>query len=163
MRSTNLGPEGTQTRILEHLPPLQVLSEALVPDVDLKLELAEGKGKARRDVRLDEGGESVELPALNIDLEDIDMGVTILLHESLEGVHGRVVVGAVLVLAAQAEGVEVGSVHETRGNFRAEGLDAEVVTPDLTVLGILEDLRLEGRLVVDTCRGRDASLALAPI
>lgn len=73
---TNLSPEGAQPSSFEHLPPCQELSERLLPDMHLELQLAEWQRAPRVDVRLDEGSEGLELPSFNINLEDVDMVVT---------------------------------------------------------------------------------------
>ena len=111
---TYLCPEWTETNSLKHLPPCQILIEGLLPDVDLKLKLPERNGESRRYVWFKKGGQSIEFPSFNIDLEDINMGMsyvtainrysrllrqkqTIKLHERLEGIHGWCVVRTMLV------------------------------------------------------------------
>jgi len=44
----------------------------------------------------------------------------------------------------------MGAVGERRGNFRSEGFHAKIIAPDLTVLGILQNLSLKRGLVVDS-------------
>lgn len=55
-----------------------------------------------------------------------------------------------LVLTAEPESLEMGTVRQRRRDLRAERLDTEVVPPDLAVLGVLQNLSLERRFVVDT-------------
>lgn len=145
-----LCPEWAEANSLEHLPPCQVLSEGLLPDVDLKLKLPERNGESRRYVWFEKGGQSIKLPSFNIDLEDINMGMSIHLHERLEGIHGRCVVRTMLVRARQSEGLEMGAVAKRLWNFRSEGLYTEIIAPDLTVLGILQNLSLKRGLVVNS-------------
>lgn len=66
------------------------------------------------------------------------MTLTVLVHQRLESVHWGVCVG--LVGAGKADGGEVGAVGAVAGDLRAEGGDAEVVAPDLAVVGVREDL-----------------------
>lgn len=150
INQVGLCPEWAEANSLEHLPPCQVLSEALLPDVDLKLKLPERNGESRRFIWFKKCGQSIKLPSFNIDLEDIDMGMSIKLHERLEGIHGRCVVGTMPVGARQSEGLEMGAVGKRLGNFRPEGLHAKIVAPDFTVLGILQNLSLKRGLVVDS-------------
>lgn len=55
--------------------------------MNLELELTKGKGFARFEVRLDKRRQCLKLPALDIDLEDVDVLVTIAGHQGLEGKH----------------------------------------------------------------------------
>ena len=73
---TYLCPEWAEANSLKHLPPCQILIEGLLPDMDLKLKLPERNGESRRYVWFKKGGQSIEFPSFNIDLEDIDMGVS---------------------------------------------------------------------------------------
>lgn len=68
--------EWTETSLLKHLKPRKDFGEFLVPHVQLNLELAEGKGFARVDVRLNESREHIELPRLDVNFEDINVLVT---------------------------------------------------------------------------------------
>lgn len=72
---TDLSPEWAQPSTLKHLPPRQILREGLIPNMDLQLQLAKRKRLSRVGVRLEEGRKCIKLPSLNIDLEDINMGV----------------------------------------------------------------------------------------
>jgi len=54
-----------------------------------------------------------------------------------------------LVLTTEPECLEMGPGRKCRRNFRPKRGDAKVVSPYLTVLGVLQDLCLKGRLVVD--------------
>ena len=75
--TTHLRPKRPQPRALQHLPPAQELLEALIPDMDLDLQLAEGEGLPGGDVRLDERGERLELPAFDVDFQDVDVFVAL--------------------------------------------------------------------------------------
>lgn len=70
-----LGPEWAQASGLKRFPPLKVLGKRLVPNMNLKLQLAERKGSARSDVRREKGRDRLEFPALNINLQDVNVGV----------------------------------------------------------------------------------------
>jgi len=72
---THLSPERPQPSSLQHLPPLEVLRERLIPDMDLELQLAEGERTSRSDIWTEEGSEGLEFPAFDINLEDVDMCV----------------------------------------------------------------------------------------
>lgn len=120
-----------------------------MPDVDLKLQLPERQRQPRLHVRLHERRQRLELPALNVDLQDVDVRVPVHPHQTVERVHLILVLGAVLVLAGETVGEEVGARSEGLGDLGPEGVDGEVVAPDLAVLCAGEQLGLEGRLVVD--------------
>ena len=68
-------------------------------------------------------------------------GRTILSHQRFQGEHGWVVVG--LVRTCKSDSAEVRAMGAVEGDFRTEGLDAEVVSPDLAVVGVGQDLSLE--------------------
>lgn len=44
--------------------------------MDLEAELTEGEGFAGGEIRLDQGSERLEFPTLDIDFEEVDVGVT---------------------------------------------------------------------------------------
>ena len=48
-----------------------------------------------------------------------------------------------LVRTCQSDSAEVRAMGAVEGDFRTEGLDAEVVSPDLAVVGVGQDLSLE--------------------
>ena len=54
------------------------------------------------------------------------------------------------VRTCQSDSAEVRAMGTVEGDFRTEGLDAEVVPPDLAVVGVGQDLSLERGLQVDT-------------
>lgn len=70
-----LGPEWAQASSLKRLPPLKVLRKGLVPNVNLKLELPEWKGPARSDIGRKQCRNSLEFPAFDINLQDVNVGV----------------------------------------------------------------------------------------
>lgn len=63
-----LGPEWAQASSLERLPPLKVLREGLVPNMNLKLQLPEWQRSARSDIGREEGRNGFKFPAFNINL-----------------------------------------------------------------------------------------------
>lgn len=67
--------ERPESRVLQHFPPLEELRELLVPGVNLQLELTEGQRQASVDVRFDQSCKRVEFPALDIDFQNINMGM----------------------------------------------------------------------------------------
>lgn len=157
-----LRPEGAEASGLEHLPPLEEFGERLVPGVDLELQLAERQRLARVDVRLDERGERLKLPGLDVDLEDVDERVAVHAQERRKRVHLVRVVGAVRVLAREAVRLEVRAVQQRRHvlHLGSELGDGEVVAPDAAARGALEQLGFERRLVVDA-DGVDDAVVLA--
>ena len=48
-----------------------------------------------------------------------------------------------LVRTCKSDSAEVRAMGAVEGDFRTEGLDAEVVSPDLAVVGVGQDLSLE--------------------
>ena len=69
------------------------------------------------------------------------IGRTVLFHQRFQGKHGRVIVR--LIRACKSDSAEVRAVGAVEGDFRTEGLDAEVVSPDLAVVGVGQDLSFE--------------------
>lgn len=67
--------ERPQPRLFQHLPERQELGELLLPHVQFDLELPEGERLACVEVRLDERTQDVELPRLDVDLQDVDVFV----------------------------------------------------------------------------------------
>ena len=105
--------------------------------MDLKLKLAERQRLAAVHVRLEDGSEGLEFPAFDVDLEDVDVGVAVELHEAGESVHGGGGCVLMVVLACQAERLEVSASEEGRVvlDLWAEAGDGEVVAPDLAAAG----------------------------
>jgi len=141
VNQVGLGPEWAQASSLERLPPLKVLGKGLVPNMNLKLQLPERKRPSRGDIGREEGRNRLEFPALDINLQDVNVGVTVLSHQRFQGEHGWVFVG--LVRTCESNSAEVRAMGAVEGDLRTEGLDAEVVSPDLAVVGVGQDLSLE--------------------
>ena len=148
----HLSPERSQACLLKHRPPLQELVELLAPDVDLELELTERQRLAIVHVRFHQCGQRLELPALDVDLEDVDVIMAVHRHQALERIHLVLVTGAVGVRTCKSERLEVRTVEERRLvlDLGAKRLNREVVPPDLAIVRAVEELSLERRLVVDT-------------
>jgi len=165
VNQVGLSPEWAQARSLKGLPPRKVFIEGLVPDVNLKLKLAKRKGFAGGNVGLEQGRDGLEFPAFNINLEDVNVCMTIFSHQSFEGEHGWALVG--FVRTCKSDGLEMCAMGAITGNFWAKRLDAEIISPDLAVVGLFQDRSLERRLVVNTegiddtvwllCDARDAA------
>ena len=124
--------------------------------MDLELQLAERQRLPARNVWTQQRRQRLKLPALNIDLQDINVRVPVLLHQRLKGVHLRGVLRAILVLPSESNSMEVRPVRLGRRDLGTKRLDAEVVPPHLAVRRAVEDLRLERRLEVDPERVHDA-------
>ena len=93
--------------------------------MDLKLKLTEGKGLSAIHVRFKDGCEGLEFPALDVDLEDVDVRVAIHLHETRESVHGRLGRVIMVVCAGESIGLKVSTGKESGIvlDFRAEAVD----------------------------------------
>ncbi len=124
--------------------------------MDLKLQLAERQRLPARNVWAQQRRQRLEFPALNIDLQDINVRVPVLLHQRLKGIHLRAILRPILVLPSEPNSMEVRPVRLGRRDLGAKRLDAEVVPPHLAVRRPVEDLRLERRLEVDPERVHDA-------
>lgn len=117
----------------------------------LELELAEGERLTGLEVRANERRESVKLPTLDVDLENIDVLMAVHRQERAQRVHRRRVVRPVCIASRKAVRCKVRATEE-RGvvrDLRPEALNGEVVPPDLAVRGAREEVALEGGLVVD--------------
>jgi len=53
------------------------------------------------------------------------------------------------VLASKSVGAEVGALTQ-EADLRTKGFDTEIITPDLTMPSVSENIGFERRLVVDT-------------
>lgn len=91
-----------------------------MPEVDLELQLAERQWLATPDVRLDEGCKCRELVTLDIDLENVDVGMTVHPHQSLQGVHRWVVGGSMGIDSAETVSLEVCAMQHVFWDLGAE-------------------------------------------
>jgi hypothetical protein len=84
----------------------------------------------------------IEATSKAIQKRDVwELGRTVLSHQRFQGEHGWVFVG--LVRTCKSDSAEVRAMGAVGGDLRTEGLDAEVVSPDLAVVGVGQDLSLE--------------------
>lgn len=104
--------------------------------MDLQLQLSDRKYdaifsalRARRDEMVDERRQRLEFRPLDIDLEDVDEGVSILLHQRLERVRG--LLGSFDVFSSEGVREEMRARFQVRVvlDFGAKRGDTEVVTP----------------------------------
>lgn len=76
-------------------------------------------------------------------MTNIPLRRTVHLHQGFQRVHGRIIFRTMVIFAAQSIGIEVSTGLQIGRNFRAERLDTEIISPDLTVLCVLQDFCLE--------------------